>query len=215
MEQKNTFSDGCRTTSEELKKRRYKEGFFDSIFSLFPIMNIMAIKYDLDVKKLLQLLLENIYYEIKIDNFIGEIRRFEEIGNPHSNRHALLHPTIREYIKNNSISQDIENRALDFLNVLAGMDILIAFTFNPFWEQEIFYIQNDSSVRFYNETDMKNKLENLLLKSDIDPFKMKEKMLTKYLLHKFFIAKNYDANHKLEVEIMLTRFYQLHLSEWC
>lgn len=200
----------CDTYAEGMKERRYLDGFFDCIFSLFPTLDIIAGTFKLNINQLLQLLLENIYNEDKIDRFVCEIRKLEQAAVFESIRHALITPTISEYARMQNIDQEIQSKALGLVDKLAKMDIMNALMFNSIWEQDIFYIENESKIKFYEVEDIATILGDVLVKSELDPFELKGEMMRNFLLHKFDIPMIYKKKQRRKIELTLTKYYKVH-----
>lgn len=198
------------STSTAIKEKRYDEEFFTIIFSLFPTFDAVAGIFNLSVTQLLQLLLENLYDGDKIDKYVSEIKMFEDKGTSESIRHSLIEPIVRQYLNVQNESQDIQKKVLDFVDLSAKMDMIIALLYNPIWEQDIFYIENQSRVKFYSQKHIKNKLERLLTESDINPFTMKNELFREFLFHKFDITSIHCRKQKKEIERLLTQFYQVY-----
>jgi hypothetical protein len=197
--------------SVEMKSRRYYDCFYKhNVMEMYTWLNFFSVKYKFDIEILLELLLENLYNNDKIDTFVFQMAQIEENEEFSNFYYTIQKIVLEQYMASKNVSQEIKNSVFDDLIFLLDTHIGMLLLNHDTWSLEFLYAKKQK-VRFYS-----NEMVIAKLKKIFTGMFLLQRMpqvfvdFLRYMKEKRFL---HDSGTNKQVEEILSRYYLMHLKD--
>lgn len=193
--------------SKEIKKRRFTEFFYKfNVMELYTWLTFFSVKYNFDSKMLLELLLENLYNESKIDVFVYKMSKMEE-KNISCFYCTMLTLILKQYMKTKKVSIELKNSVWNDLYLLMEMNVIMMLYKQRAWKLDFLSIRS-GKVKFYNKDRINSKLAKI--GDGINLGAMNHQIFVdffRYLTGTLFL---HDKETNRQIEEVLSRYYVIY-----
>lgn len=195
--------------SKEIKLRRYDEFFFKhTVFEMYSFLSFISVKFDFDIKLLLEIFLENLYSEEKVDEYVYQMSRMEDKEEYVDFYWLLLEPVLKHYMNSKEVEQDKRCSVLQDLYMLMHINSAVMLLNYGIWGLEFFYIKKLNTVKFYGKKFIAEKVQRIIKKICYKGMEVPIFIeFLDYMIKTFFL---HDTDTNKQIEEILSRYYLVY-----